>query len=359
MRGLDYPDSAVCACIGLANRLFEEFGCSQLHTLVLDAAHTFVVRDRPNVKMDEAFLGLLLCPADGDSLDLYRDILGICGQTRRVVTWAGFVFEFAGKFDITNSKRLRYGHLVLESWSLRVTPIKSECSSADMISVLTSVGGADVDFIFPKLSKRLSSERPGSVVRSLSWVAGISAYIPSNSLRNPLERLCSLSLQRDNFLQPGTSAPTVEAAVSDSFLHLDRNMIPTSRDLAPVVKKPAVKAASKAAPPKSSSAPPAPANPPKAAATATTKAPEPRKDHRGVEYSQVALVDWRSHGSSPRSKREDIVSLKARIAFLEGQKSTGRPSPLRVVLSDLLRRQHGHCSLSGPFHSLSQLIVIP
>jgi len=117
MRGLDYPDSAVCACIGLANRLFEEFGCSQLHTLVLDAAHTFVVRDRPNIKMDEAFLGLLLCPADGDSLDLYREILGICGQTRRVVTWAGFVFEFAGKFDITNSKRL---HIYIYSYRQRM-----------------------------------------------------------------------------------------------------------------------------------------------------------------------------------------------------------------------------------------------
>jgi hypothetical protein len=43
-----------------------------------------------------------------------------------------------------------------------------------MISVLSSVGGGDVYFIFPKLSKLQGGDRKGDEDRSLSWVAGLS-----------------------------------------------------------------------------------------------------------------------------------------------------------------------------------------
>jgi len=294
MRGVDYTDAAVCACCCLAGRLFADFGCSQVHTVVLEASHSFHVRDGPKLDVEESFLGLMLCPNDAAALEHIREVLGISGQTRRVLSWAGFVFEFSSRFDITNTKRIRSSHLVIDVWSLRVSATKPDCTSADMIQVLTDVCGTDVDFIFPKLSRR-----PASEDRYLSWVAGISNPIPPNSLRNSMERLCSLSLHRDNIFQPGTQIPVGDAAASDSFLHLDRSLMPTSRTL----KAPAKPAAKPSAPRKTTQA-----------AAPMNIAPRNRS---GVEHAQVSLADWRSHGSSLRSKNADVVTLKARIAYLD------------------------------------------
>ena len=85
VRGCDMSDSGVCASLHMLHRLFSELRCTTIVSIVMEVQHKF--RTGPSsVEVDEPVIGLMLRPQDVGLLEHYRDLLGICGQCRRVVS---------------------------------------------------------------------------------------------------------------------------------------------------------------------------------------------------------------------------------------------------------------------------------
>jgi len=172
IRGFDSSDSGICGAMCMLTRLFSELRCSRIMTVVMDVEHKFRVGTDRNADYDEVVLGMMIRPNDIGLLEVYREILGISGQCRRVISCLGFLFELSSNFEVRDIKRVSTAHILLPVWTLRIAPKVDTYLSSDMVSALLTLGGSNVLFILPRVSKR----NDGS--RHLTWVAGMSVVTP-------------------------------------------------------------------------------------------------------------------------------------------------------------------------------------